>query len=549
MFEYSFVLYFLSAVPIFLILMLVDFYKNKKMITKVSSTKNRKIIPYYSEGQKILKIFFYTLGILLIIFALARPRWGYEELNTNYSGRDIYFLVDVSISMSVRDVVVSRIDLAKKIVRDYIINNESDRVALRVFAGNSQLLLPLTTDTGAVLFFLESLNPGYLEKQGTNIGLALMDTLKEFEFEKGRLGTIVLITDGEDLSGQVDDVIRDVRNQGISIYCIGIGTPNGQPIPKYDNKGRSDGFVKYNNDFVLSKLDESNLKMIAERTNGRFTISNGSPNEIELLIKGVKRSDRKNNDVESVKISKKKERYYIFLIPALIMFSLGFILDQGKILLKSTSKLTLIIVLFLLSMANINANSDTSTDTKIKPYLKSDVNGGYYGNKYFVKGKFNDALVHYYKALTIFKQEKLSKLFHNIGLTRYNLKEYDKAKSSFESALTKTTNKSLIAKYNYQKGLSAFREGAFGESAELFKKSLLLSPDNENARINYYIAKVLSDNNNKKQDEKQKEDQDEQENKKDQSTEDILKALEDKEMKNFEKDKQKNPMIYTGKYW
>ncbi len=543
-------LYLLIIVPFFVFFMILDLIRYISSVKKVTAVKKPTIVPYYSEGQKWVKIFFYTFSMVLVILALARPKWGTEEIEVKDNGRDIYFLVDVSISMSTKDLVVSRMEFAKKIINDYLASGINDRVGLRVFAGESVMLVPLTTDYGSISFFLEQLKPGYLEKQGTDIGTALLETVSEFEFIPDRVGTIVLITDGEDLENNISRAIPELTSNGIIVNTIGIGTPNGQPIPVYDENGQVEGFVKYNDQFVVSKLDESTLKSLANQTGGRSVISRINDNNPIASVIDNQRSGVNGNNNESVKITQMKERYYIFLIPALVFLSLGFILDQGKLFRWGKAKGMFIFLIFFVSFNNAVFAGDNSADHnfRINSLFFPDRNAGFWGNRAFLQERYYDALSNYYKGINVYQGDDLARLWYNIGVTQYKIAEYENSISSCRKALEITVNPQLVSKINYQIGLSLFRGARFTDSARSFLDALLSDPSNEEARVNYYIAKILSDENQDENEEEQ-ENQDQENTGSDQRDQEMLRALEQMERMNNAGDQMPNSNSFIGKYW
>ncbi|HOV15184.1 MAG TPA: hypothetical protein PK771_12925, partial [Spirochaetota bacterium] len=113
MFEYNYLLWLFFLIPVVLVLFVFEIINLRKRAKIIAGSKTNYIIPYYSEGQKYLRIVFYTVGLILTIFALARPRWGIETINSEVQGRDIIILLDTSYSMATPDVIPNRLDAAK----------------------------------------------------------------------------------------------------------------------------------------------------------------------------------------------------------------------------------------------------------------------------------------------------------------------------------------------------------------------------------------------------------------------------------------------------
>ena len=437
MFEYSFVLWFLFLTPIFLVMFILELLKIRKRAKIVSGSNTKLIMPYYSEGQKYLKIVFYTLGLVLTIFALARPRWGIESINSNVEGRDIMIHLDTSYSMVTPDVIPNRLDAAKRSIEEILEMDSGDRIGLMAFSGDAELLTPLTLDYGAVSFFLDSVYPNMLSKEGTNIPNAINKALNGFYDTEPRSKMILILTDGENLEGDYYTMLQKIKEQDIKIFTVGIGTKNGEPIPIRNQKGEVTSYLKDNTGkHVISKLDEKRLIEIAETSSGSYMRSSGRRGELKNFIESINTIEKRN--MGKLETKQKKERYDIFLIPALILFTLGFILDQGKLIKFKDQKLNwlfgkLFLVMFILSIPVIPtfAQKDGTSDDK-KGWI-GDPNGGFWGNRAFKKGDYNKALEKYKSAENYSKDNELGKLYYNLGNTYYKLNDLSKAREYFDN--------------------------------------------------------------------------------------------------------------------
>jgi Ca-activated chloride channel family protein len=329
MFENPYFFWFFLLVPFIAFLFTLDIFITKKKSEKIAGENIPTILPYFSEGQKWIKVVFYLIGFCLFIIALSRPKWGIEKVESKINGRDILILLDASYSMETADEIPSRFELAKKAVSRLLEAETGDRIGLMVFSGDSELICPITHDYAAVNFFLESLYPGIIGKDGTNIGKGLKNSLEAFEDTDDKSRMIILITDGENLQGDIASSVEHFKDTGIKVFTIGVGTKNGEPIPLYTN-GEKTGYVKDENDEpVMSKLDEESLKYIASKTNGLYL---GRINSKDFILNSMKVINNVEKiEKDSMKYEQRKEKYDIFLMPALILFCLGFLLDQGRL--------------------------------------------------------------------------------------------------------------------------------------------------------------------------------------------------------------------------
>jgi len=446
-----------------------------------------------------------------------------------------------------------------------------------VFSEEAELLSPVTNDYGAIGFFLDSVYPNMLPKDGTNIGNAIMEGIKAFEDNEPRNKMILLVTDGENLTGDYYSMLQKVKETEIKVFTIGVGTKNGEPIPVRNSKGEIESYLKDDaGKHVISKLDEKRLLEIASTTSGSYLRSTGVKGEYKNFINSINSVEKKSQ--KSLNYSQKKEQYPIFLIPALILFCLGFILDQGRLIKVNTDKFNwlfnknLLILLCLLAFSTVNvvAKQDVSTDKNVKDKTNwiGDPNGGFWGNMSFKGGNYKKALEQYTSALnspTSPKENDLGKLYYNLGVSYYKLNDLKKAAESFENASLFLNDGKIKSQAYYNQGLVAFKNRDYKTSKEMFKKSILLNPEDDDARYNYEIVKKLEEKQKNDQQQQQKQQkqqnqnqQEQKQDKKDQnelSKEDlqkILNALSEKEKKENQEQslqKQKNSNNDRVKSW
>ena len=210
------------------------------------------------------------LAITLIGIALSRPQYGVESIERKARGLDIVFVLDSSKSMLATDLRPSRLERAKLAITDLVDRLESDRVGLVVFSGNAFLQTPPTLDYREFLKNLGSVGPGSISRGGSNIGQALREATKAFP-KDDNFKAVVLLTDGEDLEEQAIDTAQKVAKDGIKVFAIGIGTPEGIYL-KVRTDGGTEEFVRDSSGQpVRSQLDEVTLQKIAQLTGGSYS--------------------------------------------------------------------------------------------------------------------------------------------------------------------------------------------------------------------------------------------------------------------------------------
>ena len=224
----------------------------------------------FSPRLRNLKRGLWLLAVLLIFTAIARPQKGYEWHEVKRKGIDILFAVDTSRSMLAEDLTPNRLERAKLGIIDFVGRLEGDRVGLIPFAGSAFALCPLTLDYDAFRESLNVLDTDLIPRQGTDLGSAIHEAERLFDENGNNYRVLVLITDGEDLEGSVIDAAKAAAKKGMSIYTIGVGSPEGATIPIKLRNGRTDLVRDENGKVVKTAMDETTLKKIAEATQALY---------------------------------------------------------------------------------------------------------------------------------------------------------------------------------------------------------------------------------------------------------------------------------------
>ncbi len=240
--------------------------------------------------RALLLLGFFAFAIL----ALARPQWGTKLETIHRHGVDIIAALDVSFSMNTEDVAPNRLAKAKSEIRALLGKLRGDRIGIVDFAGSAVIECPLTLDYGAASLFLDASYTDVVPDPGTSLAAAIETATAAFIAKERKYKVLVLFTDGEDLEGQVESAVEKAKEAGVIIYTVGIGTPQGKPIPVRDAKG---DIVEYKKDpngqVVISHLDERSLAEISTRTGGRYFRATTSGDEIDTLYDDVSRLEKK----------------------------------------------------------------------------------------------------------------------------------------------------------------------------------------------------------------------------------------------------------------
>ncbi len=256
-----------------------------------------------------------SLGLLAA--ALARPQFGTRVETVTREGQDVMVVLDVSRSMLAEDLQPNRLNRAKIEVGRLIQRLRGDRVGLVAFAGDAFVQSPLTTDYGAAMMFLNAMEPDLIEVQGTDLAHGLAVALEGLEETPPGNRIIVAVTDGEDHEGGLAPAMEQAAEAGVVIHTVGVGSPEGVPLPDFARDGSRRGFRRDDDGSVITtRLDETALQDIALRTGGRYyrlgTPGDGLAELVDMIEGG-------GRELEARQVTQFEEQYQIFLGLALFL--------------------------------------------------------------------------------------------------------------------------------------------------------------------------------------------------------------------------------------
>jgi len=317
-------LYFL--LPVLLALLLWQGYQRKRSWKALADKKLRgKIMPSFSPARLKVRNILRLLVFLFAILTLMEPQWGTREEEVKMRGVDLMVLVDVSSSMLAQDVQPSRLERAKRKLRDLFEMLAGDRVGLIIFAGRSFLLSPLTNDYGTLELFSDEISTDAIPVQGTDVSGALNLAVSHMT-DPDTPKAIILISDGEDHSEKMKKTLETLEEKKIKVFVLGVGTTQGAPIPEAGG-----GFkLNHDGDTVVSKLEEGFLKDLALKTGGIYVRAvTGDEDLKELYVKGV-RDSLQAGDLKASKRRVWESRYYWPLGVALAFLVLERMIPSSK---------------------------------------------------------------------------------------------------------------------------------------------------------------------------------------------------------------------------
>jgi len=280
-FERPDILWLLLLAPLFALLhFLYMRWRQKALSTLGDTVLVTQLMERPSSKRKWIRATLWITSYCFLLIALANPRVGLRKEKVSNESAEVIICFDVSNSMLAEDVKPNRLTQAKFTAAQLIEDLASNKTGLIVFAGNSYVQMPLTRDARAAMMYLDGINTGSVPTQGTAIGNAIETALRAFEeggdekAEKGR--AIIIITDGESHDANALEMAQQAAAQNIKIIILGVGTPEGGPIP-IRRGNMVDGFKKdRSGNVVLTRLNEPLMEDLASESNGAyFNVASG----------------------------------------------------------------------------------------------------------------------------------------------------------------------------------------------------------------------------------------------------------------------------------
>lgn len=424
---------------------------------------------------------------LLLALAAAGPRWGTHVVEGVTSSRSIVIALDVSKSMRAADAPPSRLERERLFVRRLMREMAGDRIGLVAFAGRAYTLSPLTVDHGALNLYIDALDPDIVSQGGSSLASALVQAhdLALGTAETAADRAVVLISDGEALEEEssVRSAAERAAGSGVRVFTVGVGTREGARVPEFDAAGERVGYkVDETGETVVSRLNETLLREIAERTGGQYYSLADARSTGRLLsaLGGVARTEG-----ETGRRVEPQEHQAAFLFLALLLLALDGVLEHGRSRLSSVQPMhmsgaartaTLLALVFLTSAAGLG-----------------DVERG---NRYYREGRYAEAVEAYQSALR--DGEDSRTLRYNLGTALMRLGRYDEAEQQFRAALD-AVDPDLRQRTFYNLGnrfLEAARAEAdprgqgelLGSAIEAYQRALRIDPRDTDAKWNLEMA-------------------------------------------------------------
>ncbi len=325
------ILYILLVIPLLLIVFYYGVVVKSRRLKKLGEKRLLAgLMPDVSHWRPRVKFYISLVAIAIAVFVAAGPQYGTKKEKIKKKGVEMMVCIDVSNSMLSDDVKPDRMSRAKQVLGRLIDKLENDKVGLIVFAGDSYVQMPMTTDVGSAKMFLSSINPGMVALQGTDISSAIRMSLGMFSEKEGVSRSIIIITDGEDHEAAAVDAARYALQNNITVNVMGLGTPQGGPIPI---KGTNSFKKDRQGNVIITKLNEQMCADIAAAGGGVYVRADNANNAVRALSKELDKMSK--SDMETEVVSNFRQQYAPFAFIVLILILLEMcLMDKRNPLLK-----------------------------------------------------------------------------------------------------------------------------------------------------------------------------------------------------------------------
>ncbi|HIY37141.1 MAG TPA: VWA domain-containing protein [Candidatus Paraprevotella stercorigallinarum] len=319
-------LYLLLLIPLLVAGHYLTNYLRIKRLKRYGDMELLKaLMPDVSKYRPEVKFWLMAGALALLIVTLARPQFGTKVDTRKRQGIEAIIAMDISNSMLAQDVTPSRLDKAKMLVSSIVDQMTDDKIGLIVYAGEAYTQLPITSDYVSAKMFLETISPSLITTQGTDIKQAIDLAMKSFTPNQDVSKAIFVITDGEDNEGGAVEMAREAAKHGIKVYVLGIGLPEGAPIPM---PGASGYMLDQSGNTVISKLNEQMCREIAEAGQGAYIYVDNSSSAQTALSGYVDKLAKK--EMESVIYSEYDEQFQAVALLALVLLVMEILIMSRK---------------------------------------------------------------------------------------------------------------------------------------------------------------------------------------------------------------------------
>lgn len=327
-FQHKIYLWGLAAiVPAIILFLLFQNWRTKNLNRFANSSLLEQLTPEISFDKHLVKFILLALAFEFIVIGFANPQVGTKQEKVKRQGIDVFIALDVSNSMLSEDIKPNRLMRAKNFISNFIDELHNDRLGIIVFAGRAYMQMPLTVDYSAGRMYLKTINTNLVPTQGTDIAEAVNMARENFVQGENKHKALIIITDGEDNEGGVDDAVADAVKEGVKVFTIGVGTDNGGPIPVGSDFKRDES-----GNIVLSKMNQQMLRDVAQKGNGKYFQLGSGKDEINDIFKELGRVQAK--DFEELVFTDFDDQFQWCLAIAAVLLLIEWFISERKFSFK-----------------------------------------------------------------------------------------------------------------------------------------------------------------------------------------------------------------------
>lgn len=437
-------------------------------LNSLSKFIDEKLLPHLlvsknSKSEKSKMGYIYVAFTICVVLALANPRWGYKEFDAYQPTASMVILLDLSMSMNATDVSPSRIVRARQNIEDLLNLSHGIKIGLIGFARYPHLISPITDDIQTIRTFLPALDTDLSDLQGSSLAASLQMANELLAAEPGDKKSILLVSDGNIISGDYSKELSMLQDKNIQVHVIGVGTDTGAPY-----KNKHGALHKVQGKVITSKLNAVDLKDIAKHGHGIYTEATYNDFGLQTILHKAENTSHSAQLTEG-KVRQWNDRYYLFLIPAAVIF---------LYLMRRRALYTLLISVIGSSMFSFDVDAFTVREL----FLNSEQQG----QEYYINGDFKHAADHFRDA------------YHK-GVAFYRDGQFSQAEEQFNKVQRSAIKTSAM----YNAGNAQMQQKKWQDAITSYEDVLSMEPDNTAAKHNLEIArKMLAEQNKQDQNDK-----------------------------------------------
>ncbi|NNM30948.1 MAG: VWA domain-containing protein, partial [Akkermansiaceae bacterium] len=447
------------------------------------------------------------LAFSLVIVSLAGPNAGYRDETETIRGRNLLLAIDVSRSMLATDESPNRLAAVRAAALEILDRFPNDRIGIIAFSGSPWLQAPLTIDHAALPETLQQLDADTLPRGGSDLQAAIELAVRTLKETGQRTNALIVLSDGEFHEGDIENAADDADEAGVTIFAAGFGSEEGAFIP--DPKQRDGRLRDRNGSLVFSRLKSEPLRLLARRTGGFYTLGSGKyfATNLGSAVEQLDRFEMEGNQ-RRVPIP----RFHWFLVPAIVLFIIGRLLNTPWHILRAPAAAALAILCF-----------PSGAEARLLPATP--------GERALADGRNEDALELFATEIAEARGERKARLHLGEGAAAYRLKDFTRALAAYSEALL-AEDPAVQEQAHYALGNSLFFRGLaylqpddpeetkpdpeqaiahWRDALGHFDDALAINPANQNAAENRdRVRKMLEDLQQQQEQQEQQQDREQQ---------------------------------------